>query len=109
MNFLLWILQILLAFWNLTGAGYMVFHYQTLANAWALSALPKPVWVVYGLLEALFALGLLMPKLASCSAVGLAVLVLLGCALFTQYTGLGLLWAFVPAILLAFVAYKRKR
>jgi hypothetical protein len=109
MNVLLWILQILLAFWNLTGAVYMVFHYQNLANAWALSALPRPVWVAYGVLEAVFAIGLLLPKLVSGAAVALAVLVLLGIGLFTQYTGLGLLWAFVPALLLAFVAYKRKR
>jgi hypothetical protein len=109
MNLLLWILQILLALWNLMGAGYMISHYQNLANAWALSALPKPIWVAYGVLEALFALGLLMPKFISRAAVGLAVLVLLGCGLFTQYTGVGLLWAFVPALLLVFVAYKRKR
>jgi uncharacterized membrane protein len=107
MNILLWILQILLALWNFTGAGYMVFHYQNLANAWALNALPKPVWVVYGVLEALFALGLFLPKLVPGAAIGLAVLVLLGIALFTQYTGLGLFWAFVPALLLAFVAYGR--
>jgi hypothetical protein len=109
MNILLWVLQIGLALWNLTGAGYMISHYQNLANAWALGALPGPVWVVYGVLEIVFALGLLMPKLVSGAAIGLAVLVLLGCALFTQYTGAGLLWAFVPAILLGFVAYKRKR
>ena len=109
MNILLWILQVLLALWNLMGAGYMVVHYQNLANAWALSVLPRPVWIAYGVLEALFAIGLLLPKLVSRAAIGLAVLVLLGIGLFAQYTGWGLLWAFVPALLLGIVAYKRKR
>ncbi len=107
MNILLWILQILLALWNLVGAGYMVVHYQNLAKAWALNSLPQPAWVAYGALEALFALGLFLPKFVPFAAIGLAVLVLLGIALFTQYTGLGLLWAFVPGLLLVFVAYGR--
>lgn len=107
MNALLWVLQVLLALWNLMGAGYMVPHYEKLANGWALGALPKPIWIVYGLLEVLFALGLFLPKLVPGSAIGLAVLALLGITLFAQYTGWGLLWAFVPAFLLAFVAYGR--
>ncbi|HVM32614.1 MAG TPA: hypothetical protein VMU88_05725 [bacterium] len=107
MNILLWILQVLLALWNLTGAFYMMGHYEVLAKAWALADLPKPFWILYGILQILFALGLLLPKLAARSAIGLALLVLLGIALFAQYSGAGLLWAFIPAALLAFVAYGR--
>jgi hypothetical protein len=107
MNILLWILQILLALWNLVGAGYMMTHYSILAKPWALGALPGLVWIVYGVLEILFALGLFLPKLVPGAAIGLAVLVLLGIALFAQYTGMGLLWAFIPALLLAFAAYGR--
>jgi hypothetical protein len=108
MNLLLWILQALLAFYNLMGAGYMMTHYQALAKPWVLSALPKPVWIAYGVLEILFALGLFLPKLVPGAAIGMAVLILLGIALFAQYTGFpGLFWALIPAILLAFVAYGR--
>ncbi len=97
----------MLALWNLMGAFYMIGHYPNLAKPWALGALPKPVWIAYGVLEILFALGLFLPKLVSGAAIGLAGLVLLGIALFAQYTGAGLLWAFVPALLLAFVVYGR--
>ena len=88
---------------------------RTLANAWALNALPKPAWMALGVLQALFALGLVLPgvvralsKLIPISAAGLAVISLLGIALYVAYTGFpGILWAVVPAILAAFVAYGR--
>jgi hypothetical protein len=115
MNILLWVLQILLALWNMIGGIYMVNNYEKLANVWALNALPKPAWIALGVLQALFALGLVLPgalrvlpKLTSISAACLAVISLLGMALYVQYTGFpGILWAVVPAILAAFVAYWR--
>jgi hypothetical protein len=109
MNILLWILQILLALWNLTGGLYTVFHYENLKAAW-ITALPGPVWVALGLLQALFALGLVLPKLTHIAAVYLAINALLGCVLFAQYAGFpGILWGVVPALLAAFVAYGRWR
>ena len=114
MNILLWLLQILLALWNTTGGVYMVNNYEKLAKVWALDALPKPVWIILGALEILFALGLVLPgaikvlpKLTPISAVCLAVISLLGIALYVAYAGSGILWALVPAVLAAFVAYGR--
>ena len=115
MNILLWVLQILLAAWNMIGAIYMVSNYEALANAWALNALPKPAWMALGVLQALFALGLVLPGLVRkwsrvipISAACLAVISMLGSALYIAYTGFpGILWAAVPAILAAFVAYRR--
>jgi hypothetical protein len=114
MNILLWVLQSLLAFWNLTGGIYTISNYEQLKGAWA-NDLPKPAWVALGVLQALFALGLVLPgatgvlpKLTPIAAAYLAVYALLGCALFAKYAGFpGLLWAVVPAILAAFVAYGR--
>ena len=115
MNILLWVLQILLALYNIVGGIYMVNNYKILANVWALNTLPKPVWIALGLLQVLFALGLILPvagrvfhKLTPISAVCLAVISLLGILLYVAYAGFpGILWAVVPAILAAFVAYGR--
>jgi hypothetical protein len=115
MNILLWVLQILLALWNMIGGIYMVNNYEKLANVWALNALPKPAWVAIGVLQALFAIGLVLPgvvrvlpKLTPISAACLAVISLLGIALYAAYAGFpGMFWAVVPAILAAFVAYWR--
>jgi len=114
MNFPLWVLQILLAFWNISGGMYALFNYDQLKSAWA-SALPKPFWVTLFVLQILFSVGLVLPgvirgltKLIGLSAVYLAVNSLLGCVLFAKYAGFpGMLWGVVPAILLAFVAYGR--
>ena len=115
MNILLWVLQILLALWNMIGAIYMVNRYEDLDKVSALNALPKPAWIALGVLQALFALGLVLPgavrklpKLIPISAACLAVISLLGIALYVAYAGFpGILWAVVPAILAAFVAYGR--
>ncbi len=108
MNILLWFLQILLAVYNLTGGIYMANNYDKLASAWALSTLSGAAWMVLGVLQVLLALGLVIPKLTRVSAVCLAVISLLGIALYVKYAGFpGILWALVPAILAAFVAYVR--
>lgn len=107
MNTLLWVLQILLALWNLIGGSYEITHYATLEGDWA-KGLPNSVWTAYGSLQILSALGLFWPKLARFSAIFLALLELSGCALFAKYAGFpGCLWGVVPAALLAFVAYGR--
>lgn len=78
-----------------------------------MSALPGPVWMALGVLQILFAVVLVIPgsnqrKLNSIAAAGLAVLSVSGLALYTQYQGFpGILWGVIPAILAAFVAYKR--
>ncbi len=101
----------------MVGGIYLVNNYDKVANAWALNALPKPAWMVLVMLQILFALGLILPsavrvlpKLTLISAASLAAISLLGIALYDAYVGFpGILWGVVPAILVAFVAYKRWR
>jgi hypothetical protein len=112
-NILLWIFQILLALYFLAGGIYMIGHYQLIATAWALQTVPQPIWMALGALQVLFALGLVLTvKIVSrqlfISAVGLIVISLLGIVLYAMYAGMGMLWAVVPAILLAFVVYGRR-
>lgn len=98
----------MLALWNIIGGCFVTMNYAKIANAWAAGALPKPAWIAYGALQVLLALGLVWPKTAAFAAIGLAVLALLGLGLFAQYAGFpGILWALVPSLLLAFVAYGR--
>lgn len=113
MNILLWVLQILLALWNIVGGIFIINNYEKVGAEWALNALPKPVWIALGAVQILFALGLILPgsklrKLTSVAAACLSALSLLGIALYVQYDGFpGILWGVVPAILAALVAYKR--
>jgi|SRR6185369_2060723 len=115
MNIFLWVLQILLALYNFAGGLYLSFNYEKIASVWALSALPAPAWMALGLLQALFAIGLVvrfkkMPNLTGISAVCLAIISLLGVVLYIAYAHFpGMLWGVAPAILLAFIAYKRWR
>jgi hypothetical protein len=113
MNVLLWVLQILLAFWNVTGGIYTLFNYEQLKGPWAANV-PAPVWVALCVLQALFGVALILPatkklpRLTPLAAVYLAVNALLGCVLFAQYAGFpGLLWGVIPACLALFVAYGR--
>jgi len=107
MNILLWVLQILLALWNLIGGVYTFSHYENLKGGWG-NNLPAPVWLAIAALQVLFALGLVIPKLTPVASVYLTVNALSGCVLFAQYAGFpGILWGVIPALLLAFVAYGR--
>ena len=114
MNILLWVLQALLALWNLIGGVFTMFNYEQLKSVWA-GDLPKLVWVALSVFQVLFALGLILPgldqwvkKMIPISAVYLALNALLGCVLFAKYAGFpGCLWGVIPALLLAFVAYGR--
>jgi hypothetical protein len=116
MNILLWALQALLAFWNLTGGFYMAGHYESLIVGLA-SPLPKPLWIAHGVLQMVFAFGLLIPiagklfpKAVPASAIGLAVLAVLDAVfpLSAPYAGFpGMLWPLLPGALAAFVAYGR--
>lgn len=107
MNIFVWILQIVLALYNIAGGIYLMGHYQLLATAQALYTLPAPAWVGLGILQVLLAIGLVVPKLASKSAIGLIVISLFGAALYVSYEGSGILWAAIPAIVLGFIAYSR--
>ena len=109
MNILLWVLQILLGLYYLMGGIWMIFK---VPGAW-LKLMPKPVWMALGVLQALFALGLVLPaatgmwpKLTPIAAVCVAVETVLVTAL-TKPPFKGALWAIVPALLALFVAYGR--
>lgn len=114
-NVILWMLQILLAFYMVTGGMYMMSNYRALASSWALGTLPSFAWTVIGVLQILFALGLVLPGLlkkshtfTAQSAVGLVVISLLGAVLYSAYAGSGILWAVLPAAVAAFIAYMRR-
>lgn len=116
MNIVLWVLQGVFAAWTITGALYMMNHYEELASMWALTTLPSFAWTLLGILEILFALGLVVPgilkkspRITVFSAWGLTVIFLLGIILYSAYTGSGILWAVVPALVTAFIAYKRNQ
>lgn len=115
MNIALWVLQVGLAFWSITGATYMMGHYPELASTWALETLPSVFWMVLGVLEIVFAVGLVLPgimkrwhKLTFISAVGVSIISLSSIALYIAYTGIGILWAVIPALLAGVVAYGRR-
>ena len=115
MNVVLWVLQVLLAFWNITGAYYMMTHYLELASAFAFEVLPEQIFPVIGILQILFAVGLVVPglvkgmsKYVAYSAAGLSVISLLGIVLYLAYSGFpGMLWGIIPAAFEAFIAYRR--
>ena len=112
-NIFLWVLQTLLALWNITGGMYMISNFSSLARKWALNIFPGLFWIVLGVLQILFAVGLIVPgilkmhKFTFISAIGLTVISLLGIVLYSGYTGIGILWGLVPAIISGFVAYGR--
>jgi uncharacterized membrane protein len=109
MNILLWVLQVLLALWNLIGGVYTFAHYEQLKGGLG-ADLPGSAWMVIAALQVLSALGLVWPKLAPVAAIYLAVNALMGCAIFAQYAGFpGMLWGVIPALLALFVAYGRMR
>jgi hypothetical protein len=109
MNILLWILQVLLALWNLTGGVYTLSHYDQLRSPLAAN-LPGFVWVALSVLQILFSVGLVLPKVSPVAAVYLAVNSLLGCVLCAQYAGFpGMLWGVIPALVALFIAYGRTK
>jgi hypothetical protein len=109
MNILLWVLQVLLALYYAMGGMWML---SKVPAVW-LKLLPKPVWMALGLLQALFALGLVLPPatgiwpiLTPLSAVGVAAETLL-VSTVTKPNFQGMLWVVIPALLALFVAYER--
>lgn len=115
MNILLWVLQVLVATWTILGAQYMARHYGELIYPWALNMFPWQTWALMASLEVIFALGLVLPgvlkvfpKATPVSAIGSALLFLLGPVFFIGYAGAaGMLWGVIPAIISLFIAYKR--
>ncbi len=109
MNILLWVLQILLGLYYLMGGSWMA----TKVPPACLKIMPKPGWVILGVIQALFALALvlpgvtgIMPILTPIAAVGVAVETVF-VAVLLKTKPQGLVWVVVPALLVLFVAYGR--
>ncbi len=109
MNILLWILQIMLGFYYLMGGSWML---KNIPPVW-LKIMPKPAWMAVGLLQSLFAIGLVLPgalkmspQLTPLAAIGGAVETVL-VALLTKPKFQGMIWVLVPGLLVLFVAYGR--
>lgn len=115
MDIFTWVLQILLALWEIVGGVFLADNYQLVLNASVRHALPGLFWVAFGVVQILLAFGLLVPGsrpdarfVAPVSAVFLALLSLAGIGLYGAYAGFpGMLWGIIPAALLAFIAYAR--
>jgi hypothetical protein len=114
LNIVLWVLQVLLALYNLAGGYYTLHNYGILVSP-VYFLFPKEVWMLLGILQMLLALCLLtpgknnkFPRLISIAAAALAVdMMVLG--VMTKYSDgfSGILWALIPSIFAAFVAYHR--
>ena len=117
MNIIIVILQILLGLWNVIGGSYMSTHYPELINTWAYSFFPSYFWIIFGVIQVLFSIALIvsvgkgkLSNLAPISAIALAIIDCLGIAFYVSYAGFpGILWGIIPAVLLVVVAYWRKR
>lgn len=115
MNVVLWILQILLALYGLMG-GFWTVRTASKLGAASTNALPGSVWMVLGVLQIVFALGLVVPGAAgilpgvtAIAAICLAV-EMVGSAAILHAKSLWssqMLWAVIPGVLAAFVAYGR--
>ena len=115
MNALLWVLQIVLALYNVMGGFWTLRTADKLAGT-GNRALPKGAWTGLGLLQIVLAIGLVLPGAlggmagwTAIAAVGLAVLMVVTAAIVHSKSlmSAGMLWAVIPALLAAFVAYGR--
>ncbi len=117
MKIFTWVLQILLALWEIIGGIYMATNYQIVASTWAAQFLPSYFWILLAVAQVLLALGLVSPvikgiskKVVVTSAALLALISLAGILLYAQYEGFpGILWGIIPALLLLFVAYQKAK
>ena len=61
MNFMLWIVQIVLALFSLAGGGYKLFAYAELAKMPATAAMPQSAWAALGVFEMVCGVLLIVP------------------------------------------------
>ncbi|MGE5042004.1 MAG: DoxX family protein [Candidatus Levyibacteriota bacterium] len=113
-NVVLWVLQVLLAFWNIFGGVYLLMNYKLVAAPWTHS-LPKIMWPVLGTVQILLAVGLVLPGLKFrrvnvISSIGIAALYLFAILLYTPYSGFpGMLWGLIPAVIAGWIVYGRRQ
>lgn len=121
MNILLWALQIIVAFFCVTGSTWRFFNYEQAANDIpSMKALSFGMWNAIGAFEIFCALGLILPGvlnlkpgLTSIVALGLALELLLVSALHVKFFGLQLqasnpaIWSLSLCAMAVFIAYGR--
>lgn len=117
MNILLWILQVALAFFYLSGGAYKVFAFDEIASQ--MTVISRGAWSALGVFEMVGAVLLIvpaatkwMPLLTAIAAASLTLETLVLAALYARYSlALAatnpLVWAVVMALLVGFVAYGR--
>lgn len=119
MNIVLWIVQAVLAFLLLAGGATKAFKFDELAKQPAMSALPRGVWRVIGVLEMLGAVLLIvpaatgwMPELTLLAAGALALESLALSGIYARHSrqlsaANPLVWSAVIGVLAALVAFGR--
>ncbi len=123
MNLLLWILQVAVAFFCISGAGWRIANYaQASQDVPSVGALSQGVWIAIGVFEIVCALLLVLPRafdfkpiLTVFAASALVVEMLLVTLLHARFFGATLqasnpgVWTLGLAIVSAFIAYGRLR
>ena len=116
MNILLWVLQIVLAWFCIAGGIYQIFKIEELRkNAVSMRALPRGLWAFLGVFGCLAGLGLILPGAANVltiltpiSAAAVAVESVLISAFYIYYGDfLPLIYSAAMAIVAAFISYGR--
>jgi hypothetical protein len=117
MNILLWVFQAMLALLCLAGGSYKVFQFDELAKQ--LNAIPRSGWSVFGVIEMICAILLIvpgatkwMPALTPIAAAALSLEALTLAAVYAHYSlqlspQNPLVWSVAIALLAAVVAYGR--
>lgn len=110
LNIILWVLQVLLALFFLFAAAAKLFGDPAAVDMFA--KLGYGDWFRYftGTMEVLGAIGLVLPRLCSLAASGLAIVMV--CATIANLTALEMAWAapqtIVLALLFGFIAWGRR-
>jgi hypothetical protein len=121
MNILLWVLQAIVAFFSLSGAGWRIANYeQASQDIPSVAALSYSMWVAIGAYEIICGLLLIFPRafhfkpiLTPIAASALAIEMLLLSILHFRYFGLVMqssnpgIWTVSLAVVSAFIAYGR--
>ncbi|HYK10699.1 MAG TPA: hypothetical protein VEV39_07865 [Gemmatimonadales bacterium] len=115
MNVLLWILQTVLALYNVMG-GFWTFRMAPKLGAASVNPVSAPGWKTLGALQILFGIGLVLPGavgvmtgLTAIAAICLAVEMVVNARLVASksFLSVPMLWALIPALACLFVAYGR--
>lgn len=121
MNIIMWMIQIILALFCVSGSVWRFLNYEQAAKDIAsMGALPYGIWNVIGAFEIVCAFGLILPQIfgfkstyVGLVAMALAIELLLISGLHIKYFGFQLMatnpavWSLSLCLLAAFVAYSR--